>query len=138
MVGESDLEKLLNNMEPVLMDGRYYFATVDESQLLTLSGYLDGISSIFREKEGLSIVFSEDLKAVMSRLSGKAIVGPFALISLTIHSDLHAVGLMARITGALAKEGISVNAISAYYHDHLYVPYDRKEDAMAVLAELPG
>jgi hypothetical protein len=137
MAGESDLEKLLNNMEPTLMDGRYYFATVDESQLLTLSGYLDGIVAIFREKEGLSIVISEDLKAVMARLSEKEIIGPFALISLTVHSDLHAVGLLAKITGALAKEGISVNAFSAYYHDHLFVPYDRKDDAMAVLSELP-
>jgi hypothetical protein len=43
---------------------------------------------------------------------------------------------LAKITTALAKEGISVNAFSAYYHDHLFVPYDRKEDAMAALAEL--
>ncbi len=136
MVGESDLEKLLNNMEPALMDGQYYFATVDESQLLTLSGYLDGISAIYREKEGLSIVFTADLKNVMARLSDKEIVGPFALISLTVHSDLNAVGLLAKITTTLAKEGISVNAFSGYYHRHLYVPYARKDDAMAALADL--
>jgi len=136
MVGESDLGKLLNNMVPALMEGEYYFATVDESQLFTLSGYLDGISAIYREKEGLSIVFTSDLNDVMARLSEKEIVGPFALISLTVHSDLHAVGLLAKITSALAKEGISVNAFSAYYHDHLFVPYARKDDAMAALADL--
>ena len=136
MVGESDLEKLLNNMEPALMDGQYYFATVDESQLMTLSGYLDGICAIYREKEGLSIVFTADLKDVMVRLTDREVVGPFALISLTVHSDLHAVGLLAKITNALAKEGISVNAFSAYYHDHLFVPFARKDDAMAALTDL--
>ena len=136
MAGESDLERLLDRMEPALMEGKFYFATVDESQLLTLSGYLDGILSVFREKEGLGIVFSESLKDVMARLTGKEIIGPFALISLTVHSNLYAIGLLAKVTDVLAKEGISVNAISAYYHDHLFVPYERKEDAMAALAKL--
>ena len=137
MSGESDLEKLIEGLEPRLMDGKYYFASVDESQLLTLSGYIDGICSVFREKEGLTILFQENLKPVAARLTDKEIQGPFALITLTVHSNLYAVGLLAKVTGALAKEGISVNAFSAYYHDHLFVPYERKEDAMSALAELP-
>jgi uncharacterized protein len=136
MAGESDLEKLLDRMEPALIEGKFYFATVDESQLLTLSGYLEGICSVFREKEGLGIVFSENLKDVMARLTDKEIVGPFALISLTVHSNLYSIGLLAKVTDALAKEGITVNAVSAYYHDHLFVPYERKEDAMAALAKI--
>ena len=71
----------------------------------------------------------------MVRLTDREVVGPFALISLTVHSDLHAVGLLAKITNALAKEGISVNAFSAYYHDHLFVPFARKDDAMAALTD---
>jgi hypothetical protein len=136
MAGESDLERLLDRMEPALIEGKFYFATVDESQLLTLSGYPDGIYSVIREKEGLGIIFSESIKGVVAHLTDKEIIGPFALISLTVHSNLYAIGLLAKVTDVLAKEGISVNAISAYYHDHLFVPFERKEDAMAALAKL--
>jgi uncharacterized protein len=105
MAGESDLERLLDRMEPALIEGKFYFATVDESQLLTLSGYLDGIYSVFREKEGLGIVFSENLKEVMAHLTDKEMIGPFALISLTVHSNLYSIGLLAKVTDVLAKEG---------------------------------
>lgn len=136
MAGESDLESLLERMEPALWQGRFFFASVDDSQLLTLSGYLDGIVSVFREEEGLGLVIKEELKDVVSRLTDKEIIGPFAMITLTVHSNLYAVGLLAKVTAALAKEGISINAFSAYHHDHLFVPYDRKDDAMAALAAI--
>jgi uncharacterized protein len=134
--GESDLGKLLKRMEPSLLEGKYYFASVGENQLMAISSYLGSIVDVFREQEGLSIVFSEDVKDGIAEISNKEIIGPFALITLTVHSDLYAVGLLAKITSALAKEGISVNAFSAYYHDHLFVPYDKKEDAMAALANI--
>ncbi|HUI76634.1 MAG TPA: ACT domain-containing protein [Bryobacteraceae bacterium] len=47
-----------------------------------------------------------------------------------------AVGLLARITAQLAEHGISVNAVSAYYHDHLFIPEDRAEEAVGLLKEL--
>jgi hypothetical protein len=136
MVGESDLGKLLHRMEPTLDGGKYYFATVNGSQLMELSGYLNSIIDVFNEEEGLSIVFSEDVKDGISQLSGKPIIGPFAFITLTVHSDLYAVGLLAKITSALATEGISVNAFSAYHHDHLFVPFERKDEAMEVLGNI--
>ncbi len=35
-----------------------------------------------------------------------------------------------------AKNGISVNAISAFYHDHLFIEKDKAEQAQALLEEL--
>lgn len=58
------------------------------------------------------------------------------LITLTVHSALDAVGFLAAVTARLAETGISVNAVSAFHHDHLFVPADRAEDAMAVLREI--
>ncbi|MGY4371427.1 hypothetical protein ACVW1A_007492 [Bradyrhizobium sp. LB1.3] len=60
------------------------------------------------------------------------------LITLTVHSALDAVGFLAAITARLAAAGISVNAVSAFYHDHLFVPADRADEAMAVLQEASG
>jgi hypothetical protein len=50
---------------------------------------------------------------------------------LTVHSSLEAVGFLAAITARLAETGISVNVVSAFYHDHLFVPHDRADEALA-------
>lgn len=123
-------------MAPEAAEGGYHIATVDESQLMALSGYLGHIIDVFREEEGLSIVFSEEIKDGVSQMTEKEIIGPFALITLTVNSDLLAVGFLARITEALARKEIPVNAFSAYHHDHLLVPYGKKEEAMEILRKL--
>jgi hypothetical protein len=58
------------------------------------------------------------------------------LITLTVHSALEAVGFLAAITVRLAEAGTSVNAVSAFHHDHLFVPVDRAHEAMGVLREM--
>jgi hypothetical protein len=55
--------------------------------------------------------------------------------SLMVHSSLDAVGFLAAITAKLAAGGISVNPVSAFYHDHLFVPVDKAEMAMNLLSE---
>jgi hypothetical protein len=44
--------------------------------------------------------------------------------------------MMAAIATALADAGISCNAVSGYYHDHIFVPNARAHDAMDVLGRL--
>ncbi len=59
-----------------------------------------------------------------------------AWIALTVHLDLHAVGLTAAFTRALGDAGISCNVIAAAYHDHIFVPVDDAERAMDALRAL--
>ena len=132
----SKLDKLLREMSPRLAEGEYFMACVPESKMMSLLGCLDSIMCVYREEEGLSIVFSAEMGEKMGGLSGGDVAGPFALISLEVNSDLFAVGFLAKVTEALANAGISVNAFSAYYHDHLLVPYGKREEAMAALGEL--
>lgn len=61
---------------------------------------------------------------------------PCKKISLTIHSSLEALDLIAAITNRLKDHGISTNVVSGYFHDHIYVPIARAEDAMRVLEEV--
>jgi hypothetical protein len=35
-----------------------------------------------------------------------------------------------------ARHGISANVIAAYYHDHIFVPFDRVEQAMTALESI--
>jgi len=125
-------------MEPRLADGLFFMASVNESQTTSIADHLEYILCIYREKEGITLVLSEEVKKDMEGLSGEPVAGPFALITLDVFSDLMSIGFLAKVTESLAEEGISVNAFSAYHHDHLLVPYDKREEAMRVLKELQG
>ena len=62
--------------------------------------------------------------------------GDWARISLDAHSSLEAVGLTAALSHALAKAGISANIVAALRHDHLFVPWDRREEALRCIEDL--
>ena len=52
------------------------------------------------------------------------------MITLSVKSSLYAVGFLAAITSKLAEHDISVNVVSAYNHDHLFVPTKKSHEAM--------
>ena len=121
MDGESDLGKLLAHMEPRLHADEFVFCTAAEPK--------GDAVCVFREAEGYSLI----LPRAEAQRQGMRFTYPCRMITLTVHSSLSAVGLLARVTALLAGRGISVNAVSGFYHDHLFVPADRAEEAMAVL-----
>lgn len=129
--GEQNLSTLLATMEPTLDPKTYVFITTTQVlhslPLATLQPTL-----IAHEAEGTTIVTTADL-ATSHGLEG---VFPCKRISLTVHSSLEAVGLIAAITNRLKDDRISTNVVSGYYHDHIYVPVERAEDAMHVLEEM--
>ncbi|HID72656.1 TPA: ACT domain-containing protein [Candidatus Micrarchaeota archaeon] len=110
-----------------LVDGKFYQASVDEGNLMTVANYLHYVVDVFREDEGLSIVFMEDILEEMKELSIADVRGPFAMVS--VDSGLKA-------ASSLEKEGIEMKAFSAYQRAYIFVPYDKKEDAMRVLEKL--
>jgi len=59
-----------------------------------------------------------------------------AWLTLEVHSPLDAVGLTAAVASALAAEGIPCNVLAGYHHDHLLVPAEQSDKAIAVLAAL--
>lgn len=132
----SDLPTLLKKMQPRLNDAKYFFATVDESELMALANSIEFIVCIFREEEGLSVVFKDDITDDIQPLSQSPLSGPYAMITLAVESDLLSVGLMAAVSGALARKKISCNAFSAYHHDHIFVPFEKKDEAIHALETL--
>lgn len=129
--GEQNLPTLLSTMEPTLDPKTYVFITTTQP-LHTLPLSTLQPTLLAHEAEGITIVTTADL-ATSHGLEG---VFPCKRISLTVHSSLEAVGLIAAITDRLKGQGISTNVVSGYYHDHVYVPVERAEDAMRVLGEL--
>src|SRR5262249_61059853 len=84
------------------------------------------------EDEGLSVVVPEE----EALRHGWTVAFRSAWITLRVHSDLHAVGLTAAFSRALADAGIACNVIAGVHHDHLFVPAGRAADALAALAPL--
>ena len=124
----NNLNELLRSMTPKLNSGVYYFTTVQSDTLVPLG---DIIASI-REPEGLSLVVSEQTATKF----GLDTQFKCAWITLTVHSDLAAVGLTAAFATALGKAEISCNVVAGNYHDHIFVPFDKAELAMQTLEQL--
>lgn len=135
--GETDLSVLLRSMQPIHNPGEYVFCTVAPAQMTaaqmtaTQTTDLQPIGT-FEEAEGRTLVLRREV-ADRSQLPYDAV---FAWITLSVHSSLSAVGFLAAITQTLSAQGISVNPVSAYYHDHLFVPIDRTAEVMVLLESL--
>ena len=123
MPGERNLKTLLQNMTPELHEGVFVFCSMPEGKKIPAA--LRPVH-IFREREGTAfIVRREEAEA-----AGLPYQFASRMITLAVHSSLEAVGFLAAITGRLAEAGIGVNAVSAFYHDHLFVPEHRAEEAL--------
>ena len=129
MTGETDLKKLLASMTPELLPGVHVFVTLPPG--MSVPDTLEPVMQ-FREHEGTTLIVLED----EARAIGLEGVFPSRMITLNIHSSLEAVGFLAAITTRLATAGMGVNPVSAFYHDHLFVPADRAAEAMGLLESL--
>jgi hypothetical protein len=123
-----DLSLLLRSMEPTLLPGVYAFVSVEDPEVLRSVEVLATI----REPEGLSAVLRESDAASL----GLKVLFRAAWITLTVASDLQAVGLTAAFSTALGNAGISCNVVAGAWHDHIFVPVERGPEAVAVLREL--
>jgi len=129
MPGETNLQRLLANMQPELLEREFVFCSVSPEAFNQLHIHPIGW---LREAEGISLIVERSIA------DDKGLNYEFVsrMITLNIHSSLEAVGFLAAITSKLAGAAISVNAISAFYHDHLFVPTDRASAVMQLLDEL--
>ncbi len=128
MNGEIHIEKLIQNMRPVLNNGEYIFCTLPNSHGIDRND----IVGEFKEKEGTTIILSRQ-KADTLKIPYTYVA---AWITLSVHSSLAATGLTAAVATALAKHDISCNVVAAYYHDHLFVPHNDAQKAISILKRL--
>ena len=121
-MAESDLDKLIAGMTPVLAPDVYVFSTTQTPP---------DIPAImrFEEAEGVTLIVTRDA----AKAAGLAYEFPCRMITLSIHSSLAAVGFMAAIATRLAAEDMGVNPVAGFFHDHIFIPEDRADDAMRVL-----
>jgi uncharacterized protein len=124
----SNLAVLLSSMEPELHEGVYVYCVVPHDADIT--AFTPAVT--VREGEGLTVVVPEQ-QAIDA---GLPILFRAAWISLTVHSDLQAVGLTAAFAGALGQAGVSCNVVAGAFHDHIFVPVEQAQQSLSVLRSL--
>lgn len=62
----------------------------------------------------------------------------YRLITLDVELDPTLTGFMARVSGALAAQGVTVMPFAAFTRDHLLVPAEQFDTAWAALQKLIG
>ncbi len=127
MSAPEDLSALLRDLRPELAPEPFVFAqaTVHEAHGLT------PFATVL-EEEGLTLV----LPRAQAQRAGLPFGFVAARITLRVASELTAVGLTAVVSERLARAGIACNVIAGLHHDHLFVPWDRGEEALALLADM--
>lgn len=122
-----DLDQLLRDLDPVLLDGEFVYVAGPGP----LPAGVRPVAS-FIETEGESAV----LRRADAERAGLAYRDVFRMVTLSVASDLMAVGLIAAVSHRLAEAGVACNVVSALHHDHLLVPAADAERALAQLRQL--
>lgn len=128
MPAEHHLPTLLQQMTPSVHPEAFVFCCFPDGQLPPA---LTPVAT-FHETEGLTAI----VPLRQAQALGLVFQFESRMVTLTIQSALDAVGFLARISAALATRGIACNVVSAFHHDHLFVPTDRLDDALRALDSL--
>lgn len=116
-------------MQPALLPETYAYVTVPAGRPIPTN--LSPLAT-FREPEGWSLLVTER-EAGMSGLPQSFWCRG---IQLGIQPSLYAVGLLAAISERLARAGISINVVSAYHRDYLFVPTIRADETLSILRRM--
>lgn len=128
--GETSLATLLSTLTAELDPETFVFTTF-KSGASEIPDLRD-MQLFFRESEGITAITTLSY-AMEHKLE---YFFESRMITLDVTSSLEAVGFMAVIASRLAAKGMAVNPVSGFYHDHLFVPLGREEEALAVLDQL--
>jgi len=128
MSGLHHLGDILAGMIPKLQPEVFVFATFESREAAQTLPY----QMLFEEAEGITLILRQN----DADRAGLSYEFPCRMITLDVHSALAAVGFMALITERLASKGISVNPVSGFYHDHLFIPEAQAEEAVDLLMDM--
>lgn len=128
MAEASSLLEMLRKLEPRLHEEKYCYTEVPiESDWAAMQP----VASI-REDDCMSLIVAVDVakhRALPELLE-------VAWIALELHSELAAVGLTAAIATAFAQQSIPCNVVAGARHDHIFVPWKQRHQALSVLLAL--
>jgi GNAT superfamily N-acetyltransferase len=125
MPSKTNLTQLLADLNPVLIEGEFVFLETDVDTVEAAETICT-----FQESEGKTFICT---RSYADRL-GYSYEGTFRQITLCVNSSLFAVGLLAAVSKALTEANIPCNVISAFHHDHVFVPSSLASKAIETLS----
>lgn len=123
--GESDLAAMLSALAVERRPGVFTYVAVE----VPTPGLLAAAHALVEEGGLTTLVLLEEA----ARRAGQPVTVRFAWLTLTVRSSLEAVGLTAAVSHRLAAADIPCNVLAGFHHDHLLVPVERVDDAVALL-----
>jgi hypothetical protein len=123
--GETDLDVMLSTLAVQRRPGIFTYIAVE----VPTPGLLAAAHAVVKEGPLTTIVLPVDAAV----RAGQLVTVELAWLTLTVQSSLEAVGLTAAVSARLAEIDIPCNVLAGYHHDHLLVPVDRVDDAVAAL-----
>ena len=123
----TSLGRLLATLNPERRSGIFIVTSLPRSEEISFP-----IEALIRETEGTTVVVSEKV-AEANKLQSWLRA---AWITLSVTSELTAVGLTAAVSEALAASDIPCNVLAGARHDHILVPEDLADQAMSSLKRL--
>jgi len=128
MASDQSCQELLANLNPTLCPYPWVFTLVAGGAPQLPEDH--SVFALIQEEEGLTAIRranpSDDPETLPL----------FARITLQVYSDLEAVGLTAAVSGALAGQNLCANMVAGLNHDHLFVPYQRRDEALQCLKQI--
>ncbi len=124
--GETDLGAMLASLAVRRRAGVFTYVAV----AVPTPGLLAAAHAVIDEGELTTLV----LPVEAAERAGLAVIVRFAWLTVTVQSSLEAIGLTAAISARLAAIDMPCNVLAGYHHDHLLVPVERSDDAIAALS----
>lgn len=128
MSGITNLQETLKSIKVQCDNIEYAFTSVPDDSGISRAEVL----ATFQENGRLAVIAP---KQYLDSLTIEN-EGPYAKLTIDVHTSLELVGLTAVMASALAKHGISANVVAAFYHDHVFVQYELRERAIELLEDL--
>ena len=130
--GERGLGALLATLQTTLHPSTFVFTTFPPSSPPP-APLKDLAQLVFNEAEGTTLITTVQDAEIYGVKDYSFLC---RMITCEVHSSLEAVGFMAVIATRLAQKGMAVNPVSGFFHDHLFVPLGRENQALECLEEL--
>ena len=110
----------------------YTVVTLPDDSPATPAALGAGIDALISETEGTTAIMT----VAEAERRGCPVDFVAVWLTLEVHSALEAVGLTAAFSAALGAAAIPCNVLAGFHHDHILVPFDRADEAIAVLLSL--
>lgn len=109
----------------------------EKEKSLELFKGVNPFSTISVDHAEVSMILSEtDWSSICKQFKDFQTEGPYKTITFDIVLDLNLIGFLSVVSAVLAKEGISIFAVSTFLRDHILIKSSQADRAMDLLREL--